>query len=484
MFYLTRRALAQVLIVITAAVVPGQINANGQEPSTKEGIVSRNADAGTPRAKDFDAIASIGTGPLGTTTSRYVDTVQGASSDDVVRRALTTNADLAAVRLDIERARARVRQAGLRANPTFDFEQSTGRFTSSPGERETTIGFAMPLEINGQRQRRVDVARAELEAAEAEVADRERRLMAEVRGVYAETLAAIRELSITEGINNLDAQTATIVAARVTEGESAPLELNLLRAEIDRLKSRRALVEGRLQATLLRLKSLAGIAPEEPLRIREDLTSPPLRKPSTSLEEALDTALRIRPDVRLARLTEKVAQAGMQLAHAQARPDVTAFTKYSTSQTVFDNTPIGALRDKDKVLTFGVSVSLPLFNRNQGGKAEAATAIAQAQRRRQFVEQLVRAEVTSAYARYEGAQSALNIFEQGVLARSTENIRSMRGAYELGAVRMTELLSEQRRLLDSQREYTEALTERYKALSDLLSAIGAPVDTNERKREE
>jgi len=174
----------------------------------------------------------------------------------------------------------------------------------------------------------------------------------------------------------------------------------------------------------------------------------------------------------------------MELAYAQGRPDVTAFAKYSTNRTVFDNTPIGALRDKDKTLSFGISVSLPLFNRNQGGKAEAATAIAQAERRRQFVEQLVRAEVTSALARYEAAQAALTIFEQGVLARSTENIKSMRGAYELGAFRMTELLSEQRRLLDSQREYTEALTERYRALSDLLSAIGAPADPNERRKEE
>lgn len=416
--------------------------------------------------------------------SRYVDPLQGASSDDLVRRALASNAEIAATRLDIERARARVRQAGLRANPTIDFEQTTGKFTSSPGERETTAGFTLPLEINGVRQRRISLAQAELEAAEMEAADRERRLMAEVRGAYGETLAAIRELNITEGLNNLDVQTARIVEARVTEGESAPIELNLLRAEVDRLKSRQALVQGRLEAALLRLKTLAGIAPEEPLRIREDLSAPPSYKQPVSLEAALDAALRMRPDVRLARLTETVAEAGFELARAQGRPDVTAFAKYSTARTSIDNTPVGVLRDKDNTLTFGVSVSIPLFNRNQGAKAEAAVAIAQAARRREFVEQLARAEVRSAYARYEAAQAALDLFEQGVLARSTENIKSMRGAYELGAFRITELLSEQRRLLDSQREYIEALAERYKALADLLSAIGAPVDSAAKEKEE
>ena len=264
----------------------------------------------------------------------------------------------------------------------------------------------------------------------------------------------------------------------------APIELNLLRAEVDRLKSRRALVEGRLQATILRLKSLTGIAPEETLRFREDLTARPAFEPLPSLEAALDIALRTRPDVRLARLTEKVAQAGLELARAHGRPDVTAVAKYSTNRAVIDDTPVGELRDRDKVLSFGVSVGIPLFNRNQGAKAEAATAIGQAQRRREFVEQLVRAEVTSAYARYQAAQSALDIFEQGVLARATENIKSMRGAYELGAFRMTELLSEQRRLLDLQREYTEALTERYKALSDLLSGIGAPAESGSKQKQE
>jgi cobalt-zinc-cadmium efflux system outer membrane protein len=402
---------------------------------------------------------------------------QGITSDELIRRALASNGELAAARLDVERARGRLRQAGLRSNPTIDFEQTTGKLTGSDGERETSIGLSLPLEINGQRQKRIDLARAELEAAEAEAADRERRFVAEVRAAYAEALAAARELEITEGLNRLDAQTARIVEARVTEGEAAPIELNLLRAEVERLKSRRALVEGRLQAIVLRLKSIAGIPPSGGLRLREDLIAPALYKPPASLADSLDIALRMRPDLRLARLTERVAEAGLELVRAQARPDLTAFTKYTTNRSTFDTTPIGALRDKDRLLSFGVSVSLPLFNRNQGAKAEAATAIAQAQRRREFVEQIVRAEVASAYARYEAAQSALAIFEEGVLARSTQNIQAMRGAYELGAFRMTELLAEQRRLLDSEREYTEALTERYKALADLLSAMGAPVNT-------
>jgi outer membrane protein, heavy metal efflux system len=404
----------------------------------------------------------------------YYDPQQGASSADVVRRALQSNGELAAARLEVERARARVRQAGLRPNPTLDFEQTTGRLTGSPGERETSVGVSLPLELGGRRRRRVELARAELEAVEAETADRERRLAGEVLSSYAEALAALRELEITEGLTDLDLQTTRFVQARVNEGESAPIELSLLRVEVERLRSRRALVEGRLQAALLRLKALAGIPAEEPLRLREAIATPPLREPPASVEAAVEIALRTRPDLRLARLNEEVARAGLRLARAQAIPDVAASVRYSQGRSVFDDTPVGPISDRDRQLTFGVSVAIPVFNKNQGAKEEAAAAIAQARTRREFLEQVVRAEVASAYARYEAAGRAVRTFETGVIGSSTANVGSIRAAYQLGEYRVTDLLAEQRRLLDSQREFTEALAERFRALADLRQAIGAP----------
>jgi outer membrane protein, heavy metal efflux system len=403
--------------------------------------------------------------------SSYVDPVQGSSSIDLARRALQSNAQLAASRLEIDRARARLRQAGLRPNPSMDFEQQNGVF-NSPGERGTSIGFSLPLELAGQRGRRIDLARAALEAAEADVADRERRLTSEVRLTYIETLAALRELEVAQNLYTIDVETARVVEARVEEGDAAPLELNLLRAEVDRLLARRALVEGRLQASTARLKQLIGMAPSEQLQLREALMAPLLPDPPVSLDAAVDLALRTRPDLRFARLTEDVAQAGYRLVKAQSAPQVTAFARYSNILGTFDGTPIGVLADRDRILAFGVSVTLPIFNRNQGAKAEAQLEITQAQRRREFTESVVRAEVTAAYRRYEAAQASVQAYEQGVIARSEQNVQTMRAAYQVGAFRVTELLAEQRRLVDMQREMTEALAERYRALAELRAALG------------
>jgi cobalt-zinc-cadmium efflux system outer membrane protein len=477
MIFSRRATHAWLALVLSFLILFSSIPPTHGQNTDASGIVARDVIVKVPILTSTKAIDSNPSEKLiaPSSVALYFDPQQGSTSQDIARRALAANGELAAARLEIERARARLRQAGLRPNPTVDFEQTTGRLTGSAGESETSIGVSLPLELGSKRRRRIELAEAELEAIEAEIAERERRLTAEALALYAEALAALRELEITEGLTELDLKTVVFVQARVNEGETAPLELNLLHAEVERLRSRRALVEGRLQSALIRLKSLAGIPLEEPLRLRDSFSTASLHEPPASLEAAMEIALRTRPDLRLARLNEEVANAGLQLARAQGTPNLTAFTRYTLGRSAFDDTPVGVLNDRDKLLTFGVSVELPVFNRNQGAKAEAATAIVQARRRREFAEATVRAEVASAYVRYESARVALLTFEQGVINRSNENLKVIRAVYELGEIRITDFINEQRRLLDSQREFTEAMAERYRALAELQLSIGAPL---------
>ena len=404
--------------------------------------------------------------------------VARATADSLVRRALQANRELSSARLDLERGRARLRQAGLRPNPTVDIEQSTGRLTGSPDERDLSLGFALPIELGARRQRRMDVAEAELAVIEAEVADRERQLTREVLSAYAGALAALRELQITSNVQGLDEQTLRVVRIRVDARDAPALELNLLLTEADRLRSRRALIEGRLEAALITLKHLIGTAASEPLPLDEPLPALAAHFGSVpvSVEAAIAIALQQRPDLRLARLSEAAAQAGLRLARAEAYPDMTVSGKFTASRTANDlPVPLAPVVQDDRALAFGVSIALPFLNANQGARAEAAIAIRQAQMRREFVELAVRAEVTRAFRRSEATRAALAIFERGVIDRSTDNIRVIRASYELGEFRITDLINEQRRLLDSQREYAEVLVERYQTLADLQAAIGTTI---------
>lgn len=384
----------------------------------------------------------------------------------MIERALTTNQELAAARLNIDRARARLNQARLRPNPTLEFEQQSGRLVGNGGDGEFSVGASLPIEIYGRRDARINQAQIEIDASQSEVRNRERLLAAGILTNYVEALAALRELEATEKLLELDLETARFVQIRVNEGETPPFELNLLRAEVERLRSRRQLAVGRLQSAYTQLKLYAGIPFEDSLILREKIDTALLPALPAAPLEAVDTALRTRPDILLAQIEEQVATAGLRLVRAQSRPELTAYTRYSQGRSVVD-IPTGAFPQRDRSLTFGVAVGIPVFNKNQGAKAEAEIGIRQARARREFAERVVRGEILSAYQRLESATRAVATLENAAIPLSTQNVETFRRVYELGELKITDLIAEQRRLLDAIRDLTEALTQRCRAQIDL-----------------
>lgn len=406
---------------------------------------------------------------------KFFDPDDGISLAEIVRRTVENNGDLKIVQLEVDKARARLTQARLRSNPTLEIEQTTGRFTRSPGDGELSAGVSLPIDIYGQRGRRINLAEAEITLKEAEVVARRRELAGQVFGSYSEALAAMKELSTLEELLELDTQTTIIVQIRVNEGEVPPLELSLLQAEIERLRARRQLVEGKLQAAISKLKFFAGIPYEQPLKLRENITTATFPQLPLTIETGVSVALRTRPEIRLATLEEELASAGLRLIRSQSKPDFTAFTRYTQGRAGFDD-PRGEFFQRDRSLTFGLAIGLPIFNRNQGVKAEAEIAIRQAKERRAFAEAIIKSEVVSSFQRIEAARRALTTLETGALPRSRQNIQTMRQVYELGEVKITDLIAEQRRLLDANRDLTETLTERYRAEADLFIALGITLE--------
>jgi cobalt-zinc-cadmium efflux system outer membrane protein len=404
---------------------------------------------------------------------KYYNQQDGVSINELIERALNSNQDLAATRLEIERARARLNQARLRPNPTLEFEQSSGRLVGNGGDGQFTVGASLPIEIYGRRDARINAAQVAVEASLAEVRNRERQLAANILTNYAEALAALRELEVTENLLELDLQTTRFVQIRVNEGETAPLELSLLQAEVERLRARRQLAEGRLDSSLTQLKLLAGIPFDEPLRLREQINTAILPALPVTPDAAVDIALRSRPDILLAQIEEQVATAGLRLVRAQSRPDLTAYTRYTQGRSQFTDSTGGNFANRDRNLTFGVAIGIPVFNKNQGAKAEAEIAIRQAQARREFAERVVRGEILAAYQRIEAARRAVATLENAAIPRTTENVETFRRVYEIGNISITDLITEQRRLLDATRDLTDALTLRYRAQVDLNIALGA-----------
>ena len=158
LFSRTTGTVIGVALLALTMVGPGA-EAIGQTPPGNEVAIATEIARGTASDRLVDVPAPVQK-TFTSALSLYFDSLQGVSSNDLVRRALASNGELAASRLDIQRARSRLRQASLRPNPSIDIEQTTGRFTGAQGESELSVGLAIPLELGKKRGRRIELARA------------------------------------------------------------------------------------------------------------------------------------------------------------------------------------------------------------------------------------------------------------------------------------------------------------------------------------
>ena len=399
----------------------------------------------------------------------------GLRAEDFQRLALERNADLLATRQDIAAARGFVTQARLRPNPGLDFSFTSGRPLGSPGERDIDLGYAQTIELGGKRARRIDVAQVGVEVAELLVADRERLLRGDIHSRYAEALAAARNFSTLGELLELNQRSFKVAAQRVSEGEGAPLERRLLEVEVGRITADRVVAAGAAERAFVALKVAAGIAPREPLTLAGELTTPGVE---INVDQAIERALVQRPDVKAARAEEARAEAGIRLARAERVPDVIGVVRYGQSSSRFDqfgttaSGQIVPIHDTDHTLTAGLSIPLPFTSRNQGAVETAGARRRAAALRREFVEQSVRGEVTAAYAQYAGARQAVEIFDRQVIKQAQESVATIRTSYELGEAPLLDLVQEQRRLVEIQKAFTDALKELYISRATLEQAVG------------
>jgi copper/silver efflux system protein len=451
------RSSALVAVLLAIMIVPG-LNVSAQTPSN-------------PNAKTSQTTVEDPQAPL----SRYLDPTSGMTADEAVAYALAHNLELQAASKEIEAAKAMVKQARLRANPKVDIGVSQN---VTGTDHTIDVGGMLPLELGGRRPARITVAEREVEVRERDVANRERMLAADVRMKFGETLAQSLKLSLTDERIESNQQSFNLVAARVTEGATPPLEQNMVLVELNRLRSQRETAEGKLGGLILELKNLIGMQPQEPLRLRGDFDH--LVDQFPSVTEATERALRERPDLLAARALEKWADARIEQARAEGRIDASLSAGYEHMTFGF---PVRGIDGSGRLqpvsggfhyLKFGVSLDLPVRNKNQGAVEAAIAESEAAKRRREFAELAVRHGVASAYAQYERSVRAMEIFRVGVNEQAKANLNVVRQTYELGSKTLIDYLVEQRHFIDLENDFIDAQLAAYNARVQVAQATASP----------
>lgn len=399
------------------------------------------------------------------------------SVNELVERAFEHNREILAARQRVEEAKGLLRQAGVRPVPTVEANVGTGRPLGTRGEEEYSAGYFQPIETGGKRSKRVAVAGKGLELAEAELAERSRQLAYEIKLRYVEVAASDRKVAAIQSIVDVNRESYRLIDARVQRDDAAPLERQLVLVELHRAEAQKTGAAGQAEAARLALRQSIGIAGEA--IPAAGLVGFPVPDFTTSVEEVQRKALEGRPDLRIVRVLESQSLAELALAEASSRPDLTASAQYARRYSQFEDplrtTASGsalALKDQDNILTLGISIPLQSRRRNEGNIEAAVARQRAAGLRRQHLEITIPLEAEAAWRKYQSAKSAVRILSSGVVDESRRNLAVIRQAYNLGQLRLLDVLNEQRRLLDTELSFIDAEAELARSTAELERTMG------------
>ena len=379
---------------------------------------------------------------------------EARSEEEVLRRWLDESPEVAAWKTEIGAARFDVVTAGLLPNPELSIGGS-GLLRGDPPDGLLNAGaeLSVPLPIFGQRGARIEAAERALSVAEMEVATRLWDRAAEIR-------AALVSLAFLEGERRLAKERLAeidalerIVASRAAAGFDPAYELlrihtvgATLVAEADKLDAEHARAEG----VLLGLVAAPGLE-----RVRLGPAELRVVSPPEDPERLADEAITRRPDLRLAKRSER---AFLALAHQLRREAIPTPSLVVGSYFTRDPT--------SSSLVLGVGIPLPLFDRNQGLAGRAEVEASGQRLLGEGLEARARAEIRAAVEARQRALAALERFRTRGVANTLDLLEKARRAYQAGVFGITELLeahesvwAARREAIDLERTAAEATAE-------------------------
>ncbi len=369
--------------------------------------------------------------------------------------AVARNLDLAAARRGRAVREAEVRTAGQHPNPDLVFE-------STKDTPHQMLTLDIPLEP-WKRSARVNVAKEELTLADVEDAAALQLLRRQVRLAFHGLLAADEAVSLATSMGQVATRVHEVAQARFDEGAAPRLdvmqaELGLSRANADLELARSARTSAQAE-----LNALLNRPPAEPLAVTGDIAE---SAPLPTVEQVVADAAAHNAELRTAEREVKVEERRLGLWKAERFP-----TPVVSVGAVFD-----APGEFDVGYRAGLSLAVPLFDRNQGQIAGSLARGEQARLKRDALRRSVEAKAFAAHARAVAQRAQVAAYRDTLVPTATTIESLAEEGYRLGRSPVLAVLDAQRTLRDSKSEYLAALLSFQSALADLEDVIGGPIE--------
>lgn len=397
--------------------------------------------------------------------------VQRLSLEDAILLFLRQNLDLIITKFGIDYAKGEQITARLFPNPVYSVafggsfsKQQFGQPSNLYRSGQALNVIQQLFEMAGKRGYRMESAGFGTRSAEANFEDAIRQLTFTVKDAYFRVQLAQRRLALAEENRDRFSRILEVNTIRFKKGYIAEVDLIRIRLQVVDFQSQiiQAIQDG--NAARADLRVLLGLSPNTELLLTTELDYHPIEPDIAALRRV---AMESRPDIRMKRLTQLQRAADLKLANAYRYPDLTVGAGYAPQG------PLG--QDLQQQMTLGFSVPLPIFNRNQGGIAQAEVSVQTAEADLQKTVIQVENQVEIAYRNLLESRRLVETYRGGVLEDARLTLTIVEKAYERGGATIIDLLDAARTSRTIQQNYIETLFNYQRNLFLLENAVGREI---------
>lgn len=378
--------------------------------------------------------------------------------EDFEQRAVAASPALVIAQASIDTARGRARQSGMFPNPVIGYsgEEIRSGEPSHGGEHGVFVDQMIPL--GGKLGKRRDVVLASVREAEAQLEVTRYGVLNTVRLAYFDALAAQQRVDLERrlvallqeavrtsyGLYNVGAADKPDVIEIEIEARQAQVRLITARSEMDRTRQQLAIDAGEPGMQFGRLEGSL----EASLRGVE--------------ETVVSQILAQSPEVVARKAGVERARLAIRAARAERIPDLflTGGARYNREHQEAD------IIHDDRVgwqAFIEAGVSIPIFNRNQGGITAAEAELRAAEAEVKQLELGIQSRYVTAFARYRDAMRVSEAYRKEIIPRAEEAYQLYLAKYQEMQAAYPQVLIARRTLLQSNLDYIAALENLYRA---------------------
>lgn len=397
-----------------------------------------------------------------TTDLSALDTL---SLELAISLALENNPELHALKTETQAFEARTKQENLLPNPELDIELENfsgsgplSKFKST----ETTLAIGQLIELGGKRSKRTRIAELQSDMALWQHEMKRLDIITRVRGIFTQIITAQMKIELDKEILEISRQFKLNIEKRVKAGRLSSAEL--ARAQVELSNATLALRQSERELTNLKrlLAAMWAAQAVDFTRVSGSLTVNESLPQVESLVQAIDKS----PQVIQQSALIKRQRAETELAEALAIPDPVISAGYRR----FNDT-------NDQAFVAGLSIPLPISDRNQGGRQEAKLRVKQGEQQLQGLKTRLNIELKNRLETVHNISDEIEMMKNIILPEAQKAHDIIYQNYQLGKYALIDVLDAQRQLFDTERRYLDARSRINLQFIELEGLLGQAINS-------